>query len=97
MENLDGRIVGAVILGVISLFFIVVNGRIFWNNMIVKKDWISEAPLIGGLLGGLAVLLAFGGKYWFLALIPMVLDWGCIPAVVRFILTILYEYKMPKK
>lgn len=91
------KIGGIILLSAVSLFFIVMNGRIFWNNMIAKKEWISEAPLIGGLLGGAAVLLIFGREYWFLALIPMVLDWGCIPLIVRFILTILYEFKDPPK
>ena len=91
------KIGGIILLGAVSLFFIVINGRIFWNNMIAKKKWISEAPLIGGLLGGITILLIVGRKYWFLALIPMVLDWGCIPLIVRFILTILSEFITPPK
>lgn len=91
------KIGGIILLSAVSLFFIVTNGRIFWNNMIAKEKWISEAPLIGGLLGGIAILLIVGRKYWFLALIPMVLDWGCIPLIVRFILAILSEFITPPK
>lgn len=94
---MTGRIAAIVILGAISLFFIIINWIIFWNNWIAKKKWVSEAPFIGGLLGGLTVLIIVGLDYWYLVFIPMILDWGCIPAIVRLIIVMVHEWRMSKK
>ena len=85
-----------VILGGLGVYFIVINSTIFWKTWIKKEACPSVMPFLGGLFADAAILIAVGKDYWFLCLIPLVLDWGCIPAVIRFIYVLYREMKIKK-
>lgn len=48
-------------------------------------------PFLGGVFGGAAVLLIPDNHYWFLCLFPMILDYGCIPTIVLFVITFIRD------
>ncbi|MDE6593243.1 MAG: hypothetical protein K2K57_09310 [Oscillospiraceae bacterium] len=73
----------ALISGALGIYFIICNGIIFWRVWIKKIHSPSVMPFLGGLLAGAAVLLLTTGEYSLLCIIPMLLDWGCISAVIR--------------
>ncbi|MGN0691719.1 MAG: hypothetical protein ACI4K7_05175, partial [Oscillospiraceae bacterium] len=80
-----------IILSLISLFFIIGNGWVFYKAWIKKEHCPSVTPFLGGLFGAAAVLLIPDDPYWFLCFIPMLLDYGCIPTVVLFVITFLRD------
>lgn len=85
------NIICAVVLSGLGLFFITVNTVLFYKGWIKGEKCPSVALLLGGILCAVAILLVVDKKYYFLAIIPMLLDWGCIPAIIRFIVVIRYK------
>ncbi len=78
-----------VICFIIGLFFIITNARIFWRNYVKKQSdvpYVSENPLIGGIFTALAILLIPNNEWWYLCFIPLLLDWGCVPLIIRIII-----------
>ena len=80
-----------IVLSLISLFFIIGNGWIFYKAWIKKEHSPSVTPFLGGLFGGADVLLIPDNPYWFLCLFPMILDYGCIPTIVLFVITFIRD------
>lgn len=84
------KIIIAVLLGIQGLIFIIGNAVIFYKTWVKKvgdKEYVpSVMPFWGGIFCAAAVLIAFGAEYWYIAVIPMLLDWGCIPAVIRLVI-----------
>lgn len=78
------NVICAVIFG-LGLFFIAVNAVRFYKGWIKKEKCPSVIPLLGGILCAAAILLVVNKKYYFLAIIPMLLDCGCIPAIIRLV------------
>lgn len=80
----------SVLLGVQGIIFIIGNAMIFWKTWIKRsgdKEYVpSVMPFLGGIFCAAALLIVFGAEYWYIAVIPMLLDWGCIPAVIRFVI-----------
>lgn len=87
------KIIFAVLLSVQGLIFIIGNAGIFWKGWIKKEKCPSVMPLLGGIFCAAAILLVVDKKYYFLAIIPMLLDWGCIPAIVRLVIFICLHRK----
>lgn len=84
----------AILLAVISLYFIVINVLAFYENNIRKKSgkFYSPSPFIGGVFGALALLLFFGIKHLWLLIIPFILD-GTIPVILMLIYSIFTNFK----
>ena len=66
----------------ISLSIVVGNWGIFVNNYILRKQWSSAIPFLGGIVGAVGVALLPIAGIWKFAWLPLVLDWGSIPVVV---------------
>lgn len=77
--------------GIISLRFILSNGYILIKQ-IKKEECPSVCPFFGGVAGVLIVILAFEKKYWGLIFIPLLLDYGSIPIICKFIYLLVTEY-----
>lgn len=92
------NVICAVIFG-LGLFFIAVNTVLFYKGYIKKEKCPSVIPLLGGILCAIAILLVVNKKYYFLAIIPMLLDWGCIPAIIRLVIVFIRRWNkyMTKK
>lgn len=90
------KIICAVLLGVQGLIFIIGNAGIFRKGWIKKEHCPSVMPLLGGIFCAAAILLVVDKKYYFLAIIPMLLDWGCIPMVIRLIIFLIRHRDMFK-
>lgn len=85
-ENISAmQAVFAVLCGLAALCVIIANGYIFVKGCIFKAHCPSCFPFLGGIAGALAVLLTVREEWYFLAVVPMFIDWGCIPLIVRFV------------
>lgn len=81
-----------VICFIIGLFFIITNARIFWRNCVKKQSdgpYVSENPLLGGIFTAIGILLIPNNGLWYLCLIPLFLDWGCVPLIIRFMIFVI--------
>lgn len=66
----------------VSIYFIFMNGMVFFNNYILKKKWVSAIPFIGGISGAIGLSLLPIYNVWRYAWIPAVIDWGFIPLLL---------------
>jgi len=92
--NAIGLTVTAV-LGMISLYCIVQNGIILVKR-IRKTECPSVMPFVGGVSGVAAILLLFEKQYWGLAFIPLIIDYGSIPTIIRFIYYFISDWVIEK-
>lgn len=69
----------SVLLAVFSLFIICVNWSIFWRRHVMKSATTSWLPLIGGGVGAVGVLLFPGDLPPYSWMVPLIIDWGCVP------------------
>lgn len=81
----------------IFIYAVIFNGFVFWNQWITKKDYPSIFPIFGGIAGLFAIGLfgqifhidhkAVDAPAWirWAVLIPLVLDYGCLPSIFGFI------------
>lgn len=92
-------VICAVILGSLGLFFIIINAVLFYKGWIKKEKCPSRTPFLGGIFCAAAILLVVDKKYYFLAIIPMLLDWGCIPTIIEFFIVLFLDWNkyMTKK
>ncbi len=80
METL--RYAGSALLLALFTIGAIQNWWVFWSTVITKKTTASAVPFLVGLLGcGGVLLLPIDGS-WKLAWLPLVLDWGSLPAHV---------------
>jgi len=77
-----GRLIFSLALLVGGSFAIVVNGWIFWETVIKNQPAPSPVPIVGGIIAavGIAILPLSGAWMW--AWIPIVIDWGGLPAIL---------------
>lgn len=64
------------------------NDMILYRSLVKKESTPSPAPLIGGGMasaGLLCLLRYFGAECWWWALIPLLLDYACLPMLVDFL------------
>ncbi|MBQ7989725.1 MAG: hypothetical protein IJ080_00590 [Oscillospiraceae bacterium] len=91
MMNIADTIAGVVLLGGMFLIFTSVNIRIM-ILMIKKADHIpSMTPLIGGLAGAALVMALSGTEYPLLILLPLLIDPGSIPLIIRLIFSLIFR------
>jgi hypothetical protein len=72
----------ASVLAVFGVYISVMNWRVFLNNHVFRKTWTSAVPLIGGLTTAAAVCVMPVAGSWKYAWIPLVADWGSLPAIL---------------
>ena len=86
-------VIGYLLIGGIFLIFTAMNYHLLVLRR-KKVDYIpSPAPFIGGLAGALLVIVIFGFKYPLLILLPLFIDPGSIPLVIRLIICMVRSEK----
>ncbi len=63
-------------------YMAIMNWAVFVNNYVLKKQWTSAVPLIGGVAGAVGVLSLPIDGTWRYSWIPLLLDWGSIPVIM---------------
>jgi hypothetical protein len=58
------------------------NGLVFLNNYTFKKRWVSAIHFIGGISGAIGLTLLPVHDSWRYALVPAIIDWGCLPVLL---------------
>lgn len=87
MEIAD-TILGFLLLGGAFLAFTIINYQIVFLT-IKKADYVpSMTPLIGGCAGAMLAVVVFGLDHPLLILLPLLIDPGSIPKLIRFIIAI---------
>lgn len=84
------------ILGGLGIKLIITNTVILYKGWLKGEKQPSVLPF-GGLPAAIAILLIPNNKYLFLCIIPLILDWGSIPAIIRFIWVCIHNKDMFKK
>ncbi len=70
----------------VFLYGTIFNGVIVFGGLFLKKKMPSIVPFVGGVTGLYALKLAPWESvhaYWW---VPLLLDFGCVPCVVLFVL-----------
>ena len=75
------RWVAAAVLFAGSSVVIVGNGWILVSGLLLRRETRSWIPLLGGILGALAFLMAPNDKIRSLWWLPFVLDFGSVPGL----------------
>jgi hypothetical protein len=86
-------IAGVLISGALFVFFTFINWRNVYIWLVKKEKAASPAPLLGGLSGAIMMLGLFGSGHPFLIFLPFLLDYGCIPLLVEFLILVIRERK----
>ncbi|MBC2592657.1 hypothetical protein H5P28_00125 [Ruficoccus amylovorans] len=63
-------------------YIAVMNWAVFVNNHVLKKQWASAIPFIGGFVLTMGIVLLPITGSWKYAWIPLLLDWGSVPVVI---------------
>ena len=91
------RISLGLVMGLISIYIIVMNWLCFLHNINPKlRGFASPGLFIGGLLGSCALLVVpfpLANKLWW---IPIIVDWGSLPILVWSTFILLYKRCMNK-
>lgn len=65
-----------------AAWVITVNWILFYRGWIRRQKTSSIIPFVGGVLGVLGMItMPQTGLHWF-AWLPLILDWGSVPAVI---------------
>ena len=90
-----GDIIAGYILGLVILLFglmvIIGNDHIFYKSYIKKEKAPSIGFLIGSICSTIGIFILFPQKYWWIAIIPILLDYGGIYCLI-FLLYELFNY-----
>lgn len=87
MEIAD-TILGFLLLGGAFLAFTIINYQILFLAK-KKADYVpSMTPLLGGCAGAMLAVAVFGLDHPLLILLPLLIDPGSIPMLIRFIIAI---------
>jgi hypothetical protein len=92
-EALVFRMVLAATLGLVSIVIIAGNWRAFVRRM--QRKSISWVPLVGGVVGAAALLIAPSDAlhaWWWL---PLLFDWGSIPGITHAL--VMLALRRPRK
>ena len=90
---LADKIAGVIVTGFLFVFFTFINWRIVYIGRVKKEKAASPAPLLGGLSGAILMLALFGKEHPFLIFLPFLLDYGCIPLIVEFVIVLITDNK----
>ncbi|MBQ3918349.1 MAG: hypothetical protein II695_01625, partial [Oscillospiraceae bacterium] len=94
---LADKIAGVIVTGFLFVFFTFINWRIVYIGRVKKEKAASPAPLLGGLSGAILMLALFGKEHPFLIFLPFLLDYGCIPLFVEFLVVVVRDIKNSPK
>jgi hypothetical protein len=78
----NSRLVFSLVLALGGSFVVVVNGWIFWETIIRKRRAPSPVPIVGGIFAAVGIALFPWNGTWMWAWIPIVVDWGGLPAIL---------------
>lgn len=81
----------------LSIYLVVMNGMVFLNNYVFKKQWVSAIPIIGGISGAVGLALVPIHDIWRFAFIPLIIDWGCLPVVLVSLFLKLFGRNLQEK
>jgi hypothetical protein len=73
----------SLVIGLLALSAIIPNALLFLEVIQKKREnYSSPIMVVGGLLGAVSVCLfpPIGFKFW--AILPVLLDWGCVVVVL---------------
>lgn len=90
MEIAD-TITGCLLLGIPFVAFTVMNYKILFMRIRKKEKIPSPAPIIGGLAGSILVMIFFRFEYPLLVVLPLIIDPGCIPLIIWFIVCMILD------
>jgi len=76
----------SILLIIVGAYVSIMNWAVFVNNHILKRQWTSAVPFVGGVCAGIGMLLLPIPNVWKLAWLPLLLDWGSLPVIVAAVL-----------
>ena len=101
MKTSTGDIVAGYMLGLASLIFglmiIFGNAQIFYKSYIKKEKTPSIGFLLGSILSTIGIFILFPKKYWWIAIIPILLDYGGIYSLIFLLYELIVYALLPKK
>lgn len=93
MQSINADIIAGYIFGFVILLFglmvICGNDWIFYKVYIKKENAPSIGFLIGSICSVIGIFILFPKQYWWIAIIPVLLDYGGIYSVIYLIYSIL--------
>ena len=97
----DGDIIAGYVIGIIILLFglmlVIGNDIIFYKSYIKKEKTPSIAFLLGSICSTIGIFIIFPQKYWWYALIPVLLDFGGIYSLINLFYQLFNYYFNSKK
>lgn len=87
-DIIAGYIIG-IILFLFGISIIIGNDWIFYKVFIKKENAPSIGFLIGSISAVLGIFILFPKQYWWIAVIPILLDYGGIYSIIYLIYSIL--------
>lgn len=101
MKTSTGDIIAGYIFGLLSLIFglmiIIGNAEIFYKSYIKKEKTPSIGFLLGSILSTIGIFILFPKKYWWIAIIPILLDYGGIYSLIFLLYELIVYALLPKK
>ena len=94
-DIITGYILGLVIL-LFGLMIIIGNDCIFYKSYIKKEKAPSIGFLLGSICSTIGIFMLFPKTYWWIAIIPILLDYGGIYCLL-FLLYELINYFLSSK
>lgn len=79
-----------ILLGAVGIRIIIFNTQILLKGVIKGEHCPSIFGLFGGILTAIAFYIIPNNEYRHLFWIPLILDWGCIPAIMRCLYVVLF-------
>jgi len=91
MEEIADKVFGYLLTGGAFLLFTSMNYRAVYLWLKKAEKVPSMVPLIGGIAGAVAVTAAFGFSHPLLILLPLLIDPGSIPLIIRLIFSMIFR------
>lgn len=93
MMEIADTITGCLLLGGLFLIFTIMNYRILFMRLKKVERIPSPAPFIGGVAGAMLIVCFLGFKYPLLLVVPLLIDPGCIPLIIWFMICMISDLK----
>ena len=95
-DIITGYILGLVILG-FGLMVIIGNDWIFYKSYIKKEKAPSIGFLLGSICSTIGIFILFPKQYWWIAIVPILLDYGGIYSLIFLIYLLITDFLPLKK
>ena len=95
-DFIAGYIFSSVIL-IFGLMVIIGNDWIFYKSYIKKEKAPSIGFLLGSICSTIGIFLLFPQKYWWIAIIPILLDYGGIYCLIFLLYELICDFLSSKK